>query len=194
MRVCVIHTGGTIGSAPTPTGFAPKPGLVEDALKRLTDAGEVTVTYDLVLADPLIDSSQATVGDWNWIVDTIADRHDAYDGFVITHGTDSMAYVGAALALALDGLARPVVLTGSMVPLSVAGSDGVGNLVDAMAAVTTVEPGVWLQFAGQLLSGTRLQKVHSVAHAAFAAQGGGVPCIKGGAFRRHVFAANRLPW
>ncbi|MQQ10064.1 asparaginase [Epibacterium sp. SM1979] len=193
MRLCVIHTGGTIGSAMTPLGFAPKAGIVEETLAQLAESGAVTAAYDLVVADPLLDSSQATVADWNWIVAAIAARHDAYDGFVVTHGTDSMGYAAAAVTLALEGLAKPVILTGSMVPLRVAGSDGADNLVAAMAAAETAEPGVWLQFAGQLLPGSRIQKVHSVAHAAFASDGQAVtPRVVGADLRHHVFQRQSL--
>ncbi|MBT8155633.1 asparaginase [Epibacterium ulvae] len=193
MRLCVIHTGGTIGSTMTPTGFAPKPGLVEETLTRLVEAGEVQVAYDMVLADPLIDSSQAQVADWNWIAGEIAARHDSHDGFVVIHGTDSMCYAAAALALALEGLAKPVVVTGSMVPLSVAGNDGARNLVEAMAAACSAAPGVWVQFAGQLLPGTRVQKVHSVARDAFDADRRDVvPAVVADVFRQQIFASQSI--
>ncbi|MEP5212033.1 asparaginase domain-containing protein [Sulfitobacter pontiacus] len=193
MRLCVIHTGGTIGSVMTPTGFAPKPGLVEETLEQLATAGQVQVAYDMVLADPLIDSSQAQVADWNWIAGEIAARHDSHDGFVVIHGTDSLAYAAGALALALEGLAKPVVVTGSMVPLSVQGNDGARNLVEAMAAACSAAPGVWVQFAGQLLPGTRVQKLNSVAEEAFGADRRDLaPVVVAPAFRQQVFAPQSI--
>lgn len=193
MRLCVIHTGGTIGSVATPTGFAPKAGLVEDTLARLVAAGQVQGGYDMVVADPLIDSSQATVADWNWIAGEIAARHASHDGFVVIHGTDSLAYCGAALTLALEGLTKPVIVTGSMVPLSVPDNDGESNLIGAMAAACSAAAGVWVQFAGQLLPGTRVQKVHSVAHDAFGADRRNVePRIAAEAFRHHPYAEKAI--
>lgn len=193
MKICVIHTGGTIGSAPTPTGFAPKEGLVEAALAGLVREGQVQAGYDMVLADPLIDSSQARVADWNWIAGAIASRHDIYDGFVVIHGTDSMAYCAAALAFALEGLEKPVVLTGSMVPLSVEENDGRDNLVAAMAAAQSAAPGVWLQFAGKLLPGTRVQKRHSTAWDAFVADRADVVArAAGDGFCCHSYQAKRI--
>ncbi|MQY44204.1 asparaginase [Epibacterium sp. SM1969] len=193
MTICVIHTGGTIGCAATPTGFALCDGLVETALAELAQSGNVQPGYEMVLADPLIDSSQARVADWNWIAGEIASRHDSFDGFVVIHGTDSMAFSAAALAFALEGLEKPVVLTGSMVPLSVEVNDGRGNLVAAMAAAQSATPGVWLQFAGQLLPGTRVQKRHSTAWDAFGADRQDVaPRAAADRFQCHSYAAKRI--
>jgi len=193
MRIRVIHTGGTIGMVQTEAGFAPKAGLLEGALDEMQAKGQLSVAYDLIAAEPLIDSAEAQPADWNWIAADIASHHADYDGFVVTHGTDSLSFTAAALALALGGLAKPVILTGSMVPLSVAGNDGLRNLGDAMAAVHTAGPGVWVQFAGHLLPGARVQKLHSTGFEAFAALGDFAPSHQGGdVVVRHPFADHEV--
>jgi L-asparaginase len=167
-NILLINTGGTIAMAATKVGFAPKAGLLEQALDGLRRDG-MQSHISLTAFTPLIDSANASFADWNRIAKTIAQAHDRYDGFIVTHGTDTLAFTSAALCFALEGLAKPVILTGSMVPLGIKGSDGAGNLIDAIAAAETAPPGVWVQFAGQRLHGARIRKVHSQAHGAFSA-------------------------
>ncbi|MGR3759220.1 asparaginase [Roseobacteraceae bacterium NS-SX3] len=167
--ILLIHTGGTIDMAETENGFAPAGGVVEKAVRKHSPAPDVEVIA------PLIDSANATPADWNRIAQSIAANHVAYDGFVVTHGTDTMAYTAAALCFALAGLDKPVILTGSMLPLTVAGNDGERNLADALAAAATAPAGVWLQFAGRLLHGARVRKTHSKAFDAFAAEPADMP-------------------
>lgn len=118
MSTLVIHTGGTIGMVQTATGFAPATGVVEAALDTLPVRSGLTVQT----LDPLIDSANASPADWDRIAAIIAARHDEFDNFVITHGTDTLAYTAAALCFALEGLGKPVILTGAMLPLTVEGS------------------------------------------------------------------------
>ena len=174
MPIMLIHTGGTIGMDQTPDGFAPKAGVVEAALRDLAGAGAAPVSVDLRTLDPLLDSAEATPSDWNRIARTIHEARDTHDGFVVTHGTDTLAYTAAALCMALPGLARPVIVTGAMLPLTVAGSDGRANLQDALRAAETAGPGVRVQFAGRLMHGARVRKSHSRAFDAFEADGSGI--------------------
>lgn len=188
----MIHTGGTIGMGPGPAGFAPKEGLLEEALAALSRRGLAGKTA-LTTLRPLIDSAHATPADWNRIGQTIEAGHGAHQGFVVTHGTDTMAFTGAALAMALEGLGRPVVLTGAMLPLGQPGSDGPGNLADAVLAARSAPAGLWLQFGGKLLHGARLRKHSSTAAEAFVAVPGAAPPLRpGAALRRHPFGTARL--
>ncbi|WP_243612633.1 asparaginase [Shimia aestuarii] len=164
MKTLLIHTGGTIGMVATDAGFAPAEGVVEGFL-----AAHAPDTVDLCLLSPLIDSANATPADWGRIAATIADHYAAYDAFLVTHGTDTLAYTAAALCFALEGLGKPVILTGAMLPLTVEGSDGGQNLLDAIVAAHGAPAGVWVQFAGRLLHGARVRKSHSRALDAFAA-------------------------
>jgi len=193
MKILAINTGGTIGMVRTERGFAPQKGVVADALHALAPASDGGLTVEALDFDPLIDSADAAPQDWNRIARAIAAGHDLYDGFLVVHGTDSMAYSAAALCFALEGLARPVVLTGSMLPLPEEDSDGACNLADALAALKSAPPGVWLQFAGKLLHGARLRKIHSTAFEAFAASPWDAPPLRPGAtFRRHEYQARDI--
>ncbi|MGV8952197.1 MAG: asparaginase domain-containing protein [Cypionkella sp.] len=174
MNILLIHTGGTIGMAQTAIGLAPLAGVVEAALATLETQAQITLT----LLEPLIDSANATPNDWNRIASAIAEGHDNYDGFVVTHGTDTLAFTAAALCFALAGLRRPVIVTGSMLPLGATNSDGIANLTGAIAAAQTAPPGVWVQFAGQLLHGARVRKAHSTAPQAFTATPNRLPPLQ----------------
>ncbi|MFW8595719.1 asparaginase [Cribrihabitans neustonicus] len=168
-RILLIHTGGTIGMAETPDGFAPRQGVVEAAVQELTAKATVAAGIRIETLEPLIDSAEATPADWNRIAETIFAARECCDGFAVTHGTDTLAYTAAALCLALEGLEKPVIVTGAMLPLTVAGSDGSRNLADALNAAASTAPGVWVQFAGKLLHGARVRKSHSSALDSFAA-------------------------
>ncbi|MEQ3625766.1 MAG: asparaginase [Celeribacter sp.] len=172
MSILLIHTGGTIAMAQSDQGFVPVVGIVEDAVAGLVAEGQVGAPVEILRLDPLIDSAQATPQDWLRVARTIHEAREMHDAFVVTHGTDTLAYTAAALCLALAGLDRPVIVTGAMSPLTVPGNDGLRNLTDAMAAAQTAPPGVWVQFGGRLLHGGRVRKVHSQAFDAFAATEG----------------------
>lgn len=152
----LIHTGGTIGMAPGPGGLVPEAGRVEAAVG---DRARITAF------SPLLDSAAITFHDWNRMLDLI----DAEPGpVVLTHGTDTMTFTGAALAQALAGRRAPVVMTGAMVPLG-SGGDAEGNLDLALRAAETAPPGVWLAFAGQILPAGGLVKHDTHSPAAFRA-------------------------
>lgn len=170
MRILLVHTGGTIGMVQTDDGFAPQRGVVEAEVDRLINAGEITASVDIVTLEPLIDSAQATPADWSRIAQSIHAASADYDGFVVTHGTDTLAYTAGALCLALPGLRQPVIVTGAMLPLTVNGTDGSRNLREALLAVQSAAPGVWVQFAGRLLHGARVRKSHSSSFDAFEAE------------------------
>jgi len=180
MAILLIHTGGTIGMVQTANGFAPKRGIVESHVAQLRNAGTVTCAVDMHLLEPLIDSANAAPSDWARVASVVAENHTHYDGFVVTHGTDTLAYTAAALCFALEGLAKPVIVTGSMLPLSVEGSDGGRNLRDSLIAAQTASSGVWVQFAGQLMHGARTRKSHSTELDAFRVNSGGTEPVQTG--------------
>ncbi|RPE67228.1 L-asparaginase [Pacificibacter maritimus] len=156
MNILLIHTGGTIGMAETAHGLAPKAGLVEAAMTARLSAEHSLVQH--VFA-PLIDSADIGPQHWNRMLDLIDAHPDA--PVIITHGTDTMSFTGAALAQALHGAARRVVLCGSMKPLGFSG-DAEGNLDLALkTALTGPDRGVFLCFAGQVLPAEGLVKQHS---------------------------------
>lgn len=167
MSILLIHSGGTIGMEQTEHGFAPRAGVVQDAVKALQDAGEIAGPVEILRLDPLINSAEATPADWRRIAETIHQARESHEAFVVTHGADTLAWSAAALCLALPGLQKPVIVTGAMRPLTVEGSDGNDNLIAAMATARTAAPGVWVQFGGQTLHGARVRKFHSEGFDAF---------------------------
>lgn len=156
----LIETGGTICMEAGPEGLRPAPDQVAGLLRRLAPGQEI----DAQALRPLVDSAEVGPALWNALLDRIAAAPGAV---IITHGTDTMAYTGAALDAALVGQTRSVVLCGSMRPLSAAGSDGSSNLALALRAAHDNAPGVSLAFAGHLMPAGVLSKTHSQADAAF---------------------------
>lgn len=162
----VIHTGGTIGMVPGPLGLEPGNGVLEAALAPRLPAG-IAVTIEAF--DPLVDSANVGPGDWNRMLDLIDGWPGA--GVIVVHGTDTMAFTGAALASALPDLRVPVVLCGAMVPLG-QGGDAEGNLDLALRVAlgsSGAGAGVWLAFAGQVHPAAGLVKHDSHAANAFRA-------------------------
>lgn len=159
-RVLIIYTGGTIGMKHTDKGYAPSPRLSE-AIAAIPDMqSEAAPEWELHEMSPLLDSSDITVKEWNKIGKLIADSYDRFDGFVVLHGTDTMAYTASALSFMLRGLGKPVVLTGSQIPLSEIRSDGRDNLVTSLLiAADGVAREVCLYFSGKLLRGNRAVKM-----------------------------------
>lgn len=160
-KILVLHTGGTIGMVPGPDGLVPAAGVVETALERIKRAGS---EIKLRAFDPLVDSAEVGPAHWNRIIDDVAGFEG--DGVIVTHGTDTMSFTGAALAQALAGVGVPVVLCGAMHPLNT-GGDAEGNLALALDAALGGQAGVWLAFAGRLLPAAGLVKHHSQAADAF---------------------------
>jgi len=164
-RILLLYTGGTIGMDDTAAGLAPVAGLLPRMIERLASSER---QLDVVEYPQLIDSSAITLAHWNQIIDDISRAYHQYDGFVVVHGTDTMAYSAAMLAFALQGLAKPVVLTGSQLPLVRARSDGWSNLADALEVACQADlHEVVLAFDRVLLRGCRARKVDAASFHGF---------------------------
>ncbi|MBR6322786.1 MAG: asparaginase [Lachnospiraceae bacterium] len=159
-RILIIYTGGTIGMMKNVNGYAPeKEGfhrLLEDIPELKADEMPEWEVRDM---DPLLDSSNITVREWNLIGSMIAEHYDRFDGFVVLHGTDTMAYTASALSFMLRNNSKPVILTGSQIPLCEIRNDARDNLIAAVliAAEDCVHE-VCLYFGGKLLRGNRALK------------------------------------
>lgn len=162
-KVCLIHTGGTIGMARTEYGYAPKKGFIQSILSGIYELdSEEIPAFDLIEYDPLLDSSNISVKEWIKIAQDIKGKYDQYDGFVILHGTDTMAYTASALSFMLEGLSKPVILTGSQIPLCEIRNDARDNLITSlMMAGNYHVPEVCLFFGNELYRGNRATKVSS---------------------------------
>ena len=159
-RILIIYTGGTIGMVRTENGYAPKEGYFHTALESIPALrAEEMPDWELYEMSPLLDSSNMTVNEWNRIARLIAERYERYDGFVVLHGTDTMAYTASALSFMLENLGKPVVLTGSQIPLCEVRSDGRDNLITSvLIAADKLVHEVCLYFGGSLLRGNRATK------------------------------------
>lgn len=168
-KICILYTGGTIGMVPTDDGFAPKAGYLESELKQMKDlSSNLMPSWDLVEFDPLLDSTNMEHIHWNQIAEAIGERYYDYDGFVVIHGTDTMAYTASALSFMLEGLEKPVVLTGSQIPLCELRSDGVDNIITSIQiAAEGVVKEVCLFFGDSLIRGNRATKNSADALLAF---------------------------
>ena len=162
-RICIIYTGGTIGMVPSDKGYVPSPNTLRTTLDAISDMHHPDMPeWDLVEFSPLLDSSDMAVADWNKIGRTVARLYDACDGFVILHGTDTMAYSASALAFMLEHLDKPVIFTGAQIPLCELGSDGRDNIVHSMRiAASGMVREVCVYFNGVLLRGCRSTKKSS---------------------------------
>lgn len=169
-KVCILYTGGTIGMIPSEQGYVPAAGKMEQVLSEIRTMHHPDIPdWDLVEFSPLLDSSDVAVKEWNEIGQTIARLYDQYDGFVVLHGTDTMAYSASALSFMLENLSKPVVFTGSQIPLSQLRSDGVDNIVNSVViAASDQVHEVCLYFDGKLMRGNRSTKLSSDQFGAFA--------------------------
>ncbi|HEY9102686.1 asparaginase domain-containing protein [Chitinimonas sp.] len=167
-RLFVIYAGGTIGMQAGPNGYAPTPGHLPAELARIAARTPGFPAYTLKEYAPLIDSSNLRPEHWNTMAADIAARYADYDGFVIIHGTDTLAYTASALSFMLENLGKPVIVTGSMVPLSEHPNDAEQNLVDAFhwAAQPQLHE-VCVAFNRQLLRGNRSRKLWGAEIGAF---------------------------
>ncbi len=171
----IIYTGGTIGMKQDPVDQALKPFDFSQIAEEVPELRKFAVRIDSYTFDPLIDSSDVEPTLWVRLAHLIRDRYDDYDGFVILHGTDTMAYSASALSFMLEGLRKPVIFTGSQLPIGVPRTDGKENLISAVeiAAASDAEghpmvPEVSIYFDSVLIRGNRSTKLSAEAFDAFA--------------------------
>lgn len=168
-RIYIAYTGGTIGMVRSDGRYAPERGYLEQALTTLPELHSPEMpAYTIHEYDDLLDSANMAPHHWVGIAQDIHSHYEDYDGFVILHGTDTMAYSASALSFMLEGLNKPVILTGSQIPLCEARNDARENIITALliAAYHPI-PEVCLYFGGKLLRGCRSVKVHSTGFQAF---------------------------
>lgn len=171
-RILIIYTGGTIGMVETPEGL--QPFDFSHLMDNVPKVGQLGYQIDSVQFKQPIDSSNMNPEYWNMIVKDIADKYEDYDGFVVLHGTDTMAYTASALAFMLRNLRKPVVITGSQLPIGDTREDGTENLISAlMVAAAKDENGdpmiqeVVISFQDHIVRGCRSVKFTSTGFDAF---------------------------
>jgi L-asparaginase len=170
----LIYTGGTIGMKEDPVIQALKPFNFSQILEEVPELGKFAYRIDTYTFDPLIDSSDIEPSLWLSLANLIEERYDEYDGFVILHGTDTMAYSASALSFMIEGLTKPVIFTGSQLPIGTPRTDGKENLISSVeiAAAKDAEghaivPEVCIYFDNVLMRGNRASKINSDNFRAF---------------------------
>ncbi|GAB5408643.1 MAG: asparaginase [Balneolaceae bacterium] len=157
-KILLIQTGGTIAMSAKGEGVELDPetwsGTLMDRVPELQELAELD-TYPLFFED----SSDLNSGHWENLAKCIDSNYEAYDGFVILHGTDTMAYTASALSFALINLSKPVILTGSQVPLSSIRSDARRNLINSVEMATTDLQEVAICFNDHVYRGNRSTKL-----------------------------------
>lgn len=168
-KIYIAYTGGTIGMKKSSKGYIPAAGFLTQTVKSNAEFNrEEMPLFDIHEYCPLIDSSDMSPMHWQLIADDIREKYADYDGFVVLHGTDTMAYTASALSFMLENLTKPVIVTGSQIPLSQLRSDGQVNLLNAMYLAANYPIGeVSLYFNNQLYRGNRATKMHADGFAAF---------------------------
>lgn len=168
-RVCVLHVGGTICMVDSPSGLKPSAGVLQSSLSTMPELSRPDVPlHHVEVLEPLLDSADMTPGDWVRIAQAIVARDAEFDGFVVLHGTDTMTHTASALSFLLQGLRKPVVLTGSQLPLQHPRSDGREHIITSIILAGTRKiPEVSIYFGSRLLRGNRAQKVHNDDFVAF---------------------------
>ncbi|MFS1538648.1 MAG: asparaginase [Candidatus Phlomobacter fragariae] len=167
--IYVVYTGGTIGMQYSTHGYVPASGHLQKQLISMPEFHRAEMPHFTIREhNPLIDSTNMTPQDWQCIADDISDNYENYDGFVILHGTDTMAFTASALSFMFDNLDKPIIVTGSQIPLEELRSDGQTNLLNALylAANYPINE-VTLFFNNKLFRGNRTVKSHADGFDAF---------------------------
>ncbi len=131
-RILIVYTGGTIGMIEDPKAKTLKPFDFSHLMENVPKVKMLDYDIDNIQFNPPIDSSDMDVSHWQDIARSIAEHYEKYDGFVVLHGTDTMAYTASALSFMLGNLAKPVIITGSQLPIGEVRTDGEENLITAL--------------------------------------------------------------
>jgi L-asparaginase len=169
-HIYIAYTGGTIGMRRTSTGWQPAPGFLAEQMAKMPELlADSMPTYEIHEFGSLLDSSNMTPEGWIQIARRIDENYFDYDGFIVLHGTDTMAYTASALSMFLASLDKPVILTGSQIPLCMPRNDAREHLVTALqVAGDELAPNeVCIYFNDRLLRGCRATKMDCDGFGAF---------------------------
>lgn len=172
--ILLIYTGGTIGMKADPYEQTLKPFDFDQILQEVPELQKFAHKIDSFTFSPLIDSSDVEPGLWISLSELIEEKYDSYDGFVVLHGTDTMAYSASVLSFMIEGLTKPVIFTGSQLPIGTPRTDGKENLISAVEIAAAkdadghaIVPEVCICFDNLLMRGNRTTKVNSDNFRAF---------------------------
>ena len=172
--VLIVFTGGTISMTQDPETRALRPASMEEFKQLVPELNDPSIRVDMLPFQPLLDSSDVNPSTWTRLAQIVYDNYTKYDGFVILHGTDTMAYSASALSFMLEDLNKPVVFTGSQLPVGVRRRDAKENLLTAIEIATAqdedgdaIVPEVTIFFEAKLFRGNRSTKKSAERFAAF---------------------------
>jgi L-asparaginase len=171
--ILAIYTGGTIGMVMDPDKGTLVPFDFDNVYEQIPDLKKLHYKIDAISFDPLIDSSDINPEQWIQIAEIIQKNYEDYDGFVVLHGSDTMSFTASALSFILTNLNKPVVITGSQLPLGVLRTDGRENFISAIEIAaakedeTPIVPEVCLYFENKLYRGNRTFKYNAENFNAF---------------------------
>lgn len=178
----LIYTGGTIGMKQDPSDMTLKPFDFNQILEEVPELRKFAFRIDTWTFDPLIDSSDVEPSLWQALANLIKEKYDSYDGFIILHGTDTMSYSASALSFMLGGLTKPVIFTGSQLPIGVPRTDGKENLISSVEIASAKDadghalvPEVCVCFGSKLMRGNRTVKINAEVFDAF--ESPNYPCL-----------------
>ncbi len=166
-RILVIYTGGTIGMVEDPETGVLNPFDFEHLTDQIPEIRKFNYQIDSVSFDPIIDSSNMEPAVWSRLARLIEEHYEMYDGFVILHGSDTMAFTASALSFMLENLSKPVVLTGSQLPIGMIRTDGKENFITSVEIAAdkrdgyAMVPEVCIYFEYQLYRGNRTHKFNA---------------------------------
>lgn len=173
-QVLLIYTGGTIGMGQNPDTGALEPLDFNHLVSCMPELSLLKTGIETYQFTQPIDSSDMSPRLWSQLVRIISDNYERYDGFVILHGTDTMSYTASALSFMLENLTKPVILTGSQLPINQLRTDGRENLITSIEIAsachddgTAIVPEVCIYFSGKLLRGNRSTKTNADGFNAF---------------------------
>jgi L-asparaginase len=163
--ILLVYTGGTIGMKQDPVSFDLRPFDFSQILEEVPELKKFGYTIDTYSFDPVIDSSDVNIEFWKKLTRLIEEHYDRYDGFVILHGTDTMSFSASALSFMLGDITKPVVFTGSQLPIGMLRTDGKENLISSIEIAASKDsdghpmvPEVCIYFESQLYRGNRTTK------------------------------------
>ena len=180
--VLLIYTGGTIGMIENPETGALESFDFDHLLKHVPELKRFNYKINAYSFEPPIDSSDIEPNHWERLAQIVERNYDLYDGFVILHGTDTMAYTASALSFMLENLSKPVILTGSQLPMGMLRTDGKENLITSIEIAaaknpdgTATVPEVCIYFESDLMRGNRTTKINAEKFNAFKSYN--YPCL-----------------
>lgn len=175
--ILLIYTGGTIGMKQDPETLALKPFNFKQILREVPELKKFGCQIETISFDPLIDSSDAQPDFWVKLVNIIKDKYSLFDGFVVLHGTDTMSYTASAVSFMLDDLEKPVIFTGSQLPIGMLRTDGKENLISSIEIAAAINedghamvPEVCIYFDNELYRGNRTTKFNAENFKAFSSK------------------------